>query len=441
MKTDKLHAISGNGINILYDDSTMSIIPISNITSNNEESNRQFQTDIINQYNKKEINSGKAKERENPINDLHNVDRIMLCVSNDCNLRCKYCYAQGGNYGAPRSLMSIDTAKQFIDFCDKYFNNINKIVFFGGEPMLNPGIIEYVCKHITKIFADKKQRIPIFCIITNGTILTSHIISIIKEYISEITVSIDGPAFVHDKNRVYENGNGSHAKTVKFIEEIKKIKDLHILYEATYTKDAILEGYDHSSIKTYFEKNLGIKGVVINDSHIAKEYEYKSIKSITKEKMMETNFTCLPPIFWEILDLLINKHTNTFCCIGYKNFSVSVKGDIFVCHQQNEKKGCNLGTIFGDNLFISPNHFSHLICDLNKHNNKCEECWCRNLCGGCTVECFYDEHTERLNETPRPDFCKSMQFYVEQVLLLITQIRTDTELLNKFVNRNNKSPR
>lgn len=438
MRTDKLHAISGNDINILYDDSTMSIIPVSNIISDNEENHRQFQTDIINQYSKKEINSGKVKERENPINDLHNVDRIMLCVSNDCNLRCKYCYAQGGSYGVPRSIMNIDTAKQFIDFCDKYFNNIKKIVFFGGEPMLNPKVIEYVCKHITRIFTGKNQCIPIFSIITNGTMLTSHIINIIKEYISEITVSIDGPAFIHDKNRVYENGNGSYAKAVRFIEEIKKIKDLDIQYEATYTRDAILEGYDHSSIKTYLEKNLDMKGVVINDSHIDKEYEYKNIKSITKEKMVETNFKCLPPIFWEILNLLINKHTNTFCCIGYKNFSVSVKGDIFVCHLQNEKKGCNLGTIFGDNLFKTPDHFSHLICDLNKHNKKCEECWCRNLCGGCTVECFYDEHTERLSETPMSEFCKSMQFYAEQILLLITQIRTDTELLNRFINRNNK---
>ena len=36
------------------------------------------------------------------------------------------------------------------------------------------------------------------------------------------------------------------------------------------------------------------------------------------------------------------------------------------------------------------------------------------------------------------EFCKSMQFYAEQILLLITQIRTDTELLNRFINRNNK---
>ena len=34
------------------------------------------------------------------------MHRVTVCVSNDCNLRCKYCYAKGGNYGRNRSVMS-----------------------------------------------------------------------------------------------------------------------------------------------------------------------------------------------------------------------------------------------------------------------------------------------------------------------------------------------
>lgn len=73
--------------------------------------------------------------KPNPTTDV--ADRITLHISNDCNLRCKYCYASGGNYKMKRSLMTTDTAKQFYDFCIHHFSHIEKIVFFGGEPCLN----------------------------------------------------------------------------------------------------------------------------------------------------------------------------------------------------------------------------------------------------------------------------------------------------------------
>ena len=34
------------------------------------------------------------------------IERITLHVSNDCNLRCKYCYASGGNYQQKKKLMT-----------------------------------------------------------------------------------------------------------------------------------------------------------------------------------------------------------------------------------------------------------------------------------------------------------------------------------------------
>lgn len=442
MIQDKLHLINSNGISILYYDPTMSIIPVDNVISNYTKKQCQLQANTVYAYNTKTIdriirNCKTPKIVENPISDLLNPDRIMLCVSNDCNLRCKYCYAQGGSYGASRSLMNIDTAKRFVGFCDKSFSSINRIVFFGGEPLLNPHVIEYVCKYITKVFTEKDKRIPTFSVITNGTIISPLIIKIIKEYISEITISIDGPANIHNKNRVYANGNGSYDKVVKFIEEIKKIKNLKIQYEATYTKDAMLENYDHPSINAYLEKTLGIKGVIVNDSHLGTEYEYQRLRAITKKQMIETEFKCLPAVFLDMLNLFVHHRTNTFCNMGYKNFSVSVNGDIFVCHLLNEKKGCSLGTIFGDNIFDNPHHFSHITYELNKHSQKCEACWCRNLCGGCTVECFYNGDKEKINETPMPDFCDRMKAYIEQLLILITQIRTDKELLQKFINKHN----
>lgn len=70
------------------------------------------------------------------VNDKRHIYRITLHIANDCNLRCRYCYAAGGNYGQERELMSYKTADSFIDFCVQNFDVIEKIVFFGGEPLL-----------------------------------------------------------------------------------------------------------------------------------------------------------------------------------------------------------------------------------------------------------------------------------------------------------------
>jgi uncharacterized protein len=55
------------------------------------------------------------------------IGRITLHVSNDCNLRCKYCYASGGSYGAARGLMKIETARRFVDYCCENYETVKHI--------------------------------------------------------------------------------------------------------------------------------------------------------------------------------------------------------------------------------------------------------------------------------------------------------------------------
>ena len=58
---------------------------------------------------------------------------LNLLISQDCNLRCGYCYADHGTYKSEKKLMSYDTAKKCID---KFFSkeSDNHIVFFEESP-------------------------------------------------------------------------------------------------------------------------------------------------------------------------------------------------------------------------------------------------------------------------------------------------------------------
>ena len=86
------------------------------------------------------------------------IKRITLHISNDCNLRCKYCFGGGGSYNQERNLMTEQTAIEFVDFCVEQFERVEKIVFFGGEPMLNLKGMEIVCNRFKYYKEEGKEK-------------------------------------------------------------------------------------------------------------------------------------------------------------------------------------------------------------------------------------------------------------------------------------------
>lgn len=88
------------------------------------------------------------EELASPFNtDFERCERLVMVVSQDCNLACKYCYAQQGTYGEEcEKVMSLDTLKNAVKYTlRKYPKGINKIQFFGGEPLINIDLIEEGC--------------------------------------------------------------------------------------------------------------------------------------------------------------------------------------------------------------------------------------------------------------------------------------------------------
>jgi uncharacterized protein len=78
--------------------------------------------------------------------------------------------------------------------------------------------------------------------------------------------------------------------------------------------------------------------------------------------------------------------------------------------------------------------FKYAISHVNKENQDCVNCWCRNLCGGCTVECFYDEKKGCFTNRPQKEFCEFRQEYIKKILTLLVAIRTDEPLWRLLIN-------
>ncbi len=151
-----------------------------------------------------------AKLTEEPV-----LERFVFIVTTKCNLRCRYCYAGGGNYGMPFVNMSREVARQAVTWMFTHFSQVQNIQFFGGEPSLNYRLIEYICEQIETSVAQNgngKKQLPQFGLITNGTYLPAAFEELIERYRIHVTYSIDGPAKAHNIHRVYVNGRGSFSK-------------------------------------------------------------------------------------------------------------------------------------------------------------------------------------------------------------------------------------
>lgn len=84
---------------------------------------------------------------------------MCLHMAHDCNLRCRYCFADTGAYGGPRGLMSLETAKAALDFLMKASRHRThvEVDFFGGEPLLNFEVCKEAARY-GRALAEKTVR-------------------------------------------------------------------------------------------------------------------------------------------------------------------------------------------------------------------------------------------------------------------------------------------
>lgn len=367
-------------------------------------------------------------ELDTVITTSRNIDRITLCIANDCNLRCKYCYAKGGNYGMERNLMDEETAYEFVNFCYRELNSLGSILFFGGEPLLNWKIIALICKEFKK--RGGKLR-PAFYIVTNGTLYSPSILELIQKYINAITVSIDGNRIINDANRVYKNGTGSYQHISYFIKQITSKTNVEIHYEATYNQVHLREHISRYDVQRFLTSEFGIDGTVIDEENLNRQDILNYLSSITKQKLLDSQFKCLTLDFWQILHSVIHKVPVDLCTIMGDRFAVTTNGNIFGCQLligKNKNLLCNIREI---NVLDKVHKAFHNY----RHNEICEQCWCYGLCGGCTVQRYYDNEQQKLSRFPKKVVCNYTKKYIEEILIIIYKIRMDTDLWHGLITK------
>ena len=139
------------------------------------------------------------------------VKAMCLHAAHDCNLRCKYCFADTGEYHMhSRSLLSAETGKKALDWLVAHSGHRKnlEVDFFGGEPLMNFEVIKEVVAYGREL-EKRHGKVFKFTTTTNAVLMNDEIIDFLNREMDNVVISIDGRPEVHDRMRAPPNGKGS----------------------------------------------------------------------------------------------------------------------------------------------------------------------------------------------------------------------------------------
>jgi len=138
---------------------------------------------------------------------------LTIELTRKCNLRCEYC-GFGKHYTRYRSHSAESVPREIAE--KAIADHLNKkksgrtVAFYGGEPLLEFALLEYLVLFAKKFSKDAAMPMPSFSITTNGTLLTEDIIHFLVEHDFSVLLSIDGDRETHNRFRLFQcDGRGS----------------------------------------------------------------------------------------------------------------------------------------------------------------------------------------------------------------------------------------
>ncbi len=327
------------------------------------------------------------------------VKSLCLMVAQDCNLRCKYCFGDGGNYGMKRTVMSPTVGRRAVDFLIEGAASRThcEIDFFGGEPLLNMKTIRAVTEYVRKREKETGKQFKL-TLTTNGMLLNDENIAWLNENNFSLVLSLDGRRQTNDAMRPDVSGHGTYERIKANFKRCLSsraggdwdYRGVYTYIRGTYTKRNLDFTEDVLSLHDAGFDILSLEPVVLKDSPLAleeedlprirAEYERLAAAYIKRRRTGRGFF-----FFHFNMDLsngpCVAKRL-AGCGAGHEYFAVAENGDLYPCHQFVGRKNYKLGNIYdGVTNQSLPAYFreSHVM-----NKEKCSDCWARFFCsGGC----------------------------------------------------------
>ena len=162
----------------------------------------------------------------------------ILIATLRCNQTCVYCHASRADMSETSTDMSLETADKIVDFVFESTSPRLTIEFQGGEPLANFPVVKHVIERAKEKNADESKTLE-FTLVSNLSLLDEEKLDYLVSNKVQICTSIDGPASIHDKQRVLPGGS-SHGEAVRWIRRINQRYEQMGLDPVLYHVEALI---------------------------------------------------------------------------------------------------------------------------------------------------------------------------------------------------------
>ena len=272
------------------------------------------------------------------------VKALCLHIAHDCNLACKYCFAEEGEYHGRRALMSFEVGKKALDFLIANSGNRRnlEVDFFGGEPLMNWQVVKDLVAYGREQEKIHNKHFR-FTVTTNGVLLNDEIQEFVNKEMDNVVLSLDGRKEINDQMRPFRNGTGSYDLIVPKFQKLAESRNQEKYYiRGTFTRNNLDFSNDIMHFADLGFKQMSIEPVVGDESDpyaireedlpkIMEEYDKLAKMMIEREKEGKGfNF------FHFMIDLnggpCVAKRLSG-CGSGTEYLAVTPWGDLYPCHQ------------------------------------------------------------------------------------------------------------
>lgn len=344
---------------------------------------------------------------EECLDGLLNFQQLILNVTERCNLRCKYCLYSGlYPYERTHSYKIMD-AEIMVRAIDYFLNHTQgpeskEISFYGGEPLMAWELIKEAIKHIKKRTSTENIN---FHIDTNGTCFSDEILRFIIQNKIFLQISIDGPQWLHDRYRNFDNEKGSFNI---IMQNLQRIRELDEDYYKTHVRFAVTLAPPYAlSIRDEFFTSEMFAGHLISptfvqsyDTQFFDKYYPNSNDDLSTEieelkiRYINSRINNTEPTGFQVGFFerpLIRIHTrslqpldkivpaNGICVPGKRRLFVTTNGDFYPCERVgnafylgNVRMGLDTGKV----LSLIQHYIEISVSD-------CIQCWAVRLCSLC----------------------------------------------------------
>lgn len=342
--------------------------------------------------------------QKKPLYDIHLLNEkihqilpeLSIPITDNCNLRCKYCYACAGENNKVKSFTkemltsAIDAYFNFVNDCkEKYITNKNNRLRIslagGGEPTIYPSLFQYaidLCKQ-------RAAEIGFNCVFSMPTNLTCdrQLLDYIIQNFSHLSVSFDGMDFIQNYHRPFANGAESFGVVFN---NAKYLRDNNFGFSLRVTVTDYSVDY-MPEIAEFFHENFPKSAISFEKMHVMGRSLISGINAPSDEYYNQKFMDLLEYAKQKqipVKNASVNRFNSlrtTYCgAVGIPNWTITTDGRIVSCERDNLPAIFSFGKFdFNESKFIIDEKKLNAIRELNVFNfPECADCFCKYNCGG-----------------------------------------------------------